>query len=68
MGVIWTDLGIPPSARENYGCTWKYLGGPSTCLRALQIIVKQSGKNNILFENAAGAPGNYSYYLSFNNF
>jgi len=40
--------------------TWEHLG-------ARWITVEQSGKN-IFFGNAAGAPGNHSYYISFNNF
>ena len=30
---------------------------------APRITVEQSGKNNIVFGNAAGAPGNHSYYF-----
>jgi hypothetical protein len=41
---------------------------PATNLGAPQITVEQFGKNNIFFGNAAGVAGNYSYYLSFNNF
>jgi len=48
---------------------WEYLGAPATNLGALatslgapRIKVEQSGKNNIFFGNAAGAPGNHSYY------
>jgi hypothetical protein len=44
------------------------LGVPATNLGAPQITVEQFGKNNIFFGNAAGVAGNYSYYLSFNNF
>jgi len=47
---------------------WEHLGVPGIILGALRITVEQSGKNNIFFGNAAGAPGNHSYYLSFNNF
>ena len=35
--------------------TWERLGAP-------RITVEQSGKNNIFFGNAAGAPGTHSYY------
>jgi hypothetical protein len=38
------------------------LGAPATCLGAPQITVEKSGKNNIVFGNAAGAPGNHRYY------
>jgi len=43
------------------------LGALATCLEAPRITVEQFGKNNIFFGNAAGAPGNHSYYLSFND-
>ena len=51
--VHWTDV-------VAFRCTWEHLG-------ACWITVEQSGKN-IFFGNAAGAPGNHSYYLSFNDF
>jgi len=53
LGAPTTGLGAPRSA--------------GTTLGAPQITVKQAGKNNIFFGNAAGAPGNHSYYISFNN-
>jgi hypothetical protein len=70
------------SAGAKFGCTWEHLGEPPTSLEApttgleaparslgaLQITVEQSGKNNIFFGNSPGAPGNHSYYLSFNDF
>jgi len=43
------------------------LGVPATSLGAPRITVEQSVKNNIFFGNAAGAPGNHSYYISFND-
>ena len=73
MGVIVTSWGTPRSAGENFGCTWEHLGvlatslgAPVTTLGAPPITIEQSGKN--MFGNAAGAPGNHSYYLSFNDF
>ena len=42
-----------------FRCSWEHLG-------AGWITVDQSGKN--IFGNAAGAPGNHTYYLSFNDF
>jgi len=48
-------------AREHRQQAWEHLGAP-------QITVKQSGKNDIIFANGAGATGNHSYYLSFNDF
>jgi hypothetical protein len=63
LGVLTTSLGAP---------TTTCLGVLTTSLRALgtslgapRITVEQSGNN--IFGNAAGATGNHSYYLSFNN-
>jgi len=67
MGVIVKSLGIHRSAREDVGFTWEPLGVPVTTLGAPQITVEQSGRI-IFFGIAAGAPGNHSYYLSFNDF
>jgi len=71
MVVIVTRLGTPQSAGENFQCTWEWLGAPArslevpvTSLGAPRITVDQSW-NNIFFGNAAGAPGNHSYYLLF---
>jgi len=44
------------------------LGAPVISLGAPRITLVQSGKNNVMFGNAAGAPGNHSHYLSFNDF
>jgi len=55
---LWEHLG-PPATN---------LGAPATSLGAPPTRVEQSGKSNIFFGNAAAAPGNHSYYLSFNNF
>jgi len=43
------------------------LGAPAPSLGAPRITVEQSGKNNTFFGNAVGAPGNHSYYISFND-
>jgi len=51
--VYWTDV-------VAFKCTWKHLG-------AHWITVEQSAKY-IFFGNAAQAPGNHCYYLSFNDF
>jgi len=81
MGVIVISLGTPRSSGENFGCTWEHLGAPTIShsapatslgapvltLGAAQIAVEQSGRI-IHFGNAAGAPGNHSYNLSFNGF
>jgi hypothetical protein len=71
MGLIVISLGTLWCAGENVGCTWEHLGvratslgAPLTSLGAPGITGEQSGKN---FGNAAGAPGNRSYYLSFND-
>jgi hypothetical protein len=54
-------------ATTQEGLTLK-LGVLVARLGAPQFTVEQTGKNNIFFGNAAGAPRNYSYYLSFNDF
>jgi len=64
LGLPVTSLGAPTTS---LGAPATTLGAPATCLGAPQITVEQSGKNNI-FGNAAGVPGNHSYYLSFNDF
>jgi len=82
MGVIVIGLGTPPSAGENFRNTWEHLGAlatslgtpvtslgaPAAILGAPRITVEQSGNNIIFFGNVAGAPGNNSYYLSFNDY
>ena len=75
MGVIVRSLGTPRSAEEDFGSTWERrrqvwerLGAPAASLGAPRITVEQSRENNIPFRNAAGAPRNHSYYLSFNDF
>jgi len=68
---IRPEEGIPASLQSNWERrrqTWEHLGALATCLGAPRITVEQSGKNNIFFGNAAGAPGNHSYYQSFNDF
>ena len=45
----------PGSVWERRRQTWERLGAP-------RITVEHSGKNNIFFGNAAGAPGTHSYY------
>jgi len=67
MGATVRGLETTQSAGEYVGCTWEHLGMPATSLGPPQITVEQSGKN-IFFGNAAGGPGNHSYYLSFNDF
>jgi len=57
LGVPTTSLGAPTTS----------LGTPTTSLGAPRITVPQSGQN-IFFGIAAGAPGNHSYYSSFNDF
>jgi len=54
------------------------LGVPTVCLGAPTPSLGVPGstsnhcradwENDIFFGNVAGAPGNYSYYLSFNDF
>jgi hypothetical protein len=56
----------PRQAWEQLVAPAKNLGAPATSLGVHQITVQQSGKN-VFFGNAAGGPGNHSYYLSFND-
>jgi hypothetical protein len=55
------------SPTTSLGAPTKSLEVATTSLGAHQIAVEQSGKN-IFFGNTAGAPGNHSDYLSFNDF
>jgi hypothetical protein len=54
----WEHLGAPVTT----------LGAPATCRGAPRITVEQLEKSNIFFGNGAGAPGNHSYNISFNDF
>jgi hypothetical protein len=58
LGAPTTNLEVPTTG----------LGAPAISLGAPQITVHQSGKNHIFFGNAAGALGDYSYSISFNDF
>ena len=60
MGAPMTILGAPTTS---LGAPVSILGVPASILGAPQITVEQPGKNNIFFGNAAGAPGNHSYYF-----
>jgi len=57
----WKHLESPGSAGDTPGSTGDMSGSTF-------ITVEHSGKKNIILGNAAGAPGIYSYYLSFNDF
>ena len=71
VGWTWEQLGAPTTSqgapKTSLGVPTTSLAAPTTSLGAPRITVQQSGKNNF-FENTAGGPGNYSYYLSFNDF
>jgi len=80
LGAPERTLGAPGSTWERrqqvWECGWQawkhrqpwdHLGAPVSSLRATRITVEQSGKS-IIFGIAAGAPGNHSYYPSFNDF
>jgi hypothetical protein len=73
--AFWPAFTVTGSAGDTPGSAWERLGALPTnlgvlaiCLGAPRITVEQSGKNNIFFGNAAGSPGNHSYYLLFNDF
>jgi len=61
---VWEHLRAPVTNLEVLATN---LGVPVTSLGAPRIT-EQSGKNNLLFGNAASACGNHSYYLLFNDF
>jgi len=70
FGCTRKHLGEPAMSLGNPATS---LGAPTTSLRlpatspgVSRIIAEQSGKY-IFFGNAASAPGNHSYYLSFND-
>ena len=72
LEALTTSLGAPATS---LGAPVRSLRVPAICLRVParslgvpRITVEQSGKNNICFGNAAGAPGNHSHCISFNNF
>jgi len=60
----WEQPGAPASSlgapATSLGVLMTSLRAPATSLGAPRITVEQSGKNNIFFGNAAGAPGSYS--------
>jgi hypothetical protein len=69
-----TSFGTPQTARETLECSRVHLGAretslgvPATMLGIHRITVGQSTKT-IFLANTAGAPGNRSYYSSFNDF
>jgi hypothetical protein len=62
LGTRTTSLGVPTT---HLGAPATSLRAPATTLGAPSITVKRSGK--YVFQNAAGIPGNHSYYLSFND-
>jgi len=64
LGAPTTRLGAPTTS---LGVLTTSLGALETSQGALRITVEESGNNNIFFGNAAGAPANHSYYLSFNH-
>jgi len=65
LGALATHLG---ALATHLGAHAKRLGTPRTSLGACQITIVQSGKNIFFVGNAAGAPGNHSHYISFNDF
>jgi len=61
LGVPTTSLGAGGNSSDKAGSAGDRSGSTSNHSRAVR-------ENNILFGNAAGVPGNHSYYLSFNDF
>jgi len=64
LGAPATSLGAPVTSLDT---PTTILSAPAATLGAPRITVEPCGKN-IFFGNAAGAPGNRSYYSSFNGF
>jgi hypothetical protein len=60
LGAPTTTLEAPGSAGDKPGSAGDMSGSASNDSTAVW-------ENNIIFGNAAGAPGNHSYYLSFND-
>ena len=60
----WEHLDAPASS---LGAPTTILGALATSLGAPRNTVEQSAKTNIFVGNAAGAPGNHSYYILINN-
>jgi hypothetical protein len=63
LGAPTTSLRVPATSPGEPPIS---LSAPTIFLGANRITVEQSRKH-IFFGNSAGAPGNHSYYLSFND-
>jgi len=68
MGVIVIGLGTPWSPGDKPGSTCDNSGSAGNESGSASNHSRAVGKNTIFLGNAAGAPGNHSYYLSFNDF
>jgi len=64
LGALMTSLGVPMTS---LGSPTTSLGASATTLGAQRLTVEQPRINNIFFGIAAGASGNHSYNLSFND-
>jgi len=78
-GCTWEHLGVPVTSQAapatslgalatSLGTPATSMGTPATSLGAPLITGEQFGQNTIFFGNVAGAPGNHSCYLSFNDY
>jgi len=82
FACTWEHLGVPATSLEapttSLGAPTTSLGAPTTSLGAPTTRLGAPGstsnhckaewENDIFFGNVAGAPGNHSYYLSFDDF
>jgi hypothetical protein len=63
--ALTTNLRGQRRSSDNQGSSWERR---RQAWEATRIAVEQSGKNDIFFGNAVGAPENRSYYSSLNDF
>jgi hypothetical protein len=57
---VWVYLRVPA---KSLGALATGLGALATCFESPKVTVEQSGRYNSSFGNAAGVPGNPSYYI-----
>jgi hypothetical protein len=68
LGTLTTGLGAPRSAGDNPESTDNKPESASNISGSTSSHRRAVWENNIFLQNTAGAPGNLSYYLSYNDF
>ena len=68
FGRTWNHRGGSESPGDKPGSADDKSGSPGNKSGCTSNHSTAVWENNIIFGNAAGVPGNHSYYLSFNNF